>query len=67
MAKKSNVSIDFDKKQFDKDFRKALDKQLAKCDKKMKCPACDKKVTFKFRNYKANCPKCEVEITLNRK
>ena len=43
MAKKSNVSIDFDEKQFDKDFRKALDKQLAKFDKKMKCPACDKK------------------------
>lgn len=67
MAKKSNVSIDFDEKQFDKDFRKALDKQLAKFDKKMKCPACDKKVTFKFRNYKANYPKCGVEITLNRK
>lgn len=67
MAKKSNVSIDFDKKQFDKDFRKALDKQLAKFDKKMKCPKCDKKVTFKFRNYKAKCPKCGVEITLNRK
>ncbi|MDO0995421.1 hypothetical protein [Staphylococcus borealis] len=67
MAKKSNLSIDFDEKQFDKDFRKALDKQLAKFDKKMKCPACDKKGTFKFRNYKANCPKCGVEIALNRK
>lgn len=67
MAKKSNVSIDFNEKQFDKDLQKALDKQLAKFDKKMKCPACDKRVTFKFRNYKANCPKCGVEITLNRK
>ena len=67
MAKKSNVSIDFDVKQFDKDFQKALDKQLAKFDKKMKCPACGKRVTFKFRNYKADCPKCGVEFTLNRK
>lgn len=63
MAKKSNVSIDFD----EKSFKKSLNKQLAKFDKKMKCPACDKKVTFKFRNYKANCPKCGVEFTQNRK
>lgn len=67
MAKKLNVSIDFDEKQFDKDFRKALDKQSAKFDKKMKYPACGKKVTFKFRNYKTDCPKCGVEFTLNRK
>lgn len=66
MAKKSNVSIDFDEKQFDKDFLKALDKQLANFDKKMKCPVCDKKATFKFRNYKANCPKCYSEIALNQ-
>ncbi|MCI2773452.1 hypothetical protein [Staphylococcus petrasii] len=67
MAKKSGISIDFDEKQFNKDFRKALDKQLAKFDKKMNCPACNKKVTFKFKKYKANCPNCGVELVLNRK
>ncbi|MCE4953509.1 hypothetical protein KJC28_01185 [Staphylococcus haemolyticus] len=66
MTKKHGVSIDFDEKQFDKDFRKAFNKQLAKFDKKMKCPICEKKRTFKFRNYKAKCPSCSSEITLNR-
>ncbi|WMM14432.1 hypothetical protein [Staphylococcus saprophyticus] len=67
MSKKSGVSIDFDEKQFDKDFRKALDKQLANFDKKMKCPDCKRNATFKFKNYKANCPKCGFELVLDRK
>lgn len=67
MSKKSGISFDFDEKQFDKDFRKALDKQLANFDKKMNCPNCDRKVTFKFKNYKAICPKCRYQYVLNQK
>lgn len=67
MSKKSGASFDFDEKQFDKDFQKALDKQLAKFDKKMKGSDCKKNVTFKFKNFKANCPKCGFELVLNQK
>lgn len=67
MSKKSGITIDFDEKQFKKDFEKALDKQLANFDKKMKCPDCKKNVTFKFKKYKAKCPKCSFEFVLDRK
>ena len=67
MPKKSGISINFDEKQFDKDFRKAVDKELSNFDKKMNCPNCDKKVTFKFKNHKAKCPKCRFELVLNQK
>ena len=66
MGKKSGISIDFDEKNFDKAFKKALNKQMANFDKTMKCPNCEKKVTLKFRKYKATCPKCSSEIVLNK-
>ena len=50
MSKKNNVSINFDKKDFEKNLVKVINKNTDNFAKGMNCPVCNKTVKLKFKN-----------------
>ncbi|MBM0868939.1 hypothetical protein MHK01_10265 [Staphylococcus auricularis] len=66
MSKKNNVSINFDKKDFEKNLVKVINKNTDNFAKGMNCPVCNKTVKLKFKKRIATCPKCSSKITLDQ-